>query len=55
MTKPLMTNLKMTIRAPCDVSAWSPLPQAMKALPPACQRVELAFGQISALPLSCHI
>ena len=32
-----------------------PPPQAKKALLPACQRVESAFGQTSALPLSRHI
>ena len=32
-----MTNLKMTVRADCTVSACSPLPQPIKLSPPPCQ------------------
>ena len=32
LVRPLMTDFKMTVRADYAVSAWSPLPQPIKAL-----------------------
>ena len=34
LVRPPMTNFKMTVRADCAVSAYSPLPPAIKALAP---------------------
>ena len=51
--KTTMTDLKMSIRADCAVSAWSPPPQPMNAL--TSRLSEGGVRQTSALPLSCHI
>ena len=47
LVRPLMTNLKMTVRDGCAVSACSPL-LSIKALAPlVASREELVFGQIA--------
>jgi len=51
LVRPLMTNLKMTVRDDCAVSAYSHRPPlSIKALTPFSWRGsgELAFGQMSA-------
>lgn len=40
-----MTNLKVTVKADCAVSAYSCLPQTLKALTHCCQCEEVAFRQ----------
>ena len=51
LVRPLMTNLKMTVKDDHAVSACSLLLLSMKTLVPLTASVgELAFGQMSALP-----
>ena len=51
LVRPLMTNLKMTVRDDCAVSAWRPPPTlSINGLNSLLVRVgELAFGQMSVL------
>ena len=53
LTRPWLTNLKMTVRADCAVFVRNPLPQpvTLSLLPTDCQWLGLAFGQASALSL----
>ena len=52
LVRPPMTNLKMTVRADCAVSACSPHPGLYKLLPADCQWSGGAgFGQASTSPL----
>ena len=51
VVRPLMTNFKMTVRADCAVSTWSPLPSVNKSSCPGLSKEGIsAWTRLSPIP-----
>ena len=55
LIRPPTTNFKMTVRADCAVSAWSPLPPPIKALAPCLSAGEESWPLDRCPPSPSHL